>query len=156
MSIPNPSTPHFEHLFLKRNGLLSIALSLICICMMAVVHSENTYNDTGWIAFAIGFCTSLCLVFLLFVLIRIMSVIPKAKNAWMYGNYQDEYFNHLNHRAYKYAFNISVVVAAILGFGELSLLIPTWLIEHSASLIVITLFISYGVPILFWLREDNE
>ena len=150
------TTPHFEHLFLKRNALFSISIAMIVVGLIASEYSKNVYNDSGWIAFSIGCGVGISLVFLFVALIRIIKIIPKAKNAWMYGNYQDEYFNHLNHRAYKYAFNTTVVVAAFLSFGYASSIMPSWLADHDGALILMTLLLSFGIPILVWLRGDNE
>ena len=156
MNVSNTTTPHFESLFLKRNAFLSIAIGMLLIAVMAAEYSKNAFSDMGWIAFSIGLFTGLCFVFLVVAIIRIMKVIPKARSAWMYGNYHDEYFNHLNHRAYKYAFNLTASLAGASYIGSLLTILPDWYVMHVGPLVLISLFFSYGMPILIWLGGDNE
>lgn len=156
MKTVNETTPLSESLFLKRNAILSTAIGMSIISMIAAKYSKYAFNDMGGIAFSIGFMVGLCIVFLIVMLIKTMKVIPKAKGAWMYGNYQDEYFNHINHRAYKYAFNLTASVVAIFYLMELTITLPSWLVMQFSALVLISLFLTYGISILVWLRQENE
>jgi len=148
------TTPQAEHLFLKRNALLVVILSLFYV-FMAVYELLSSVDN---LALRVGFwiVSLFIIVDLIWILIRVSSLASKVKSAFWFGNYEDEFFNHLNHKAYKYSFNMAIIASFLLMMLSDNSFTTPWLDENTALIIFSTLCLSYGVPLLFWLRKGNE
>lgn len=132
-------TPRIELLFLKRNALVVCALG---IALLGYLISE----EAGVVGLGI----------IVVFFIRLMLALPNWKYLFWNGNCVDEYYNFLNARANKYAL---VAVTLISGF----LFAMTRDMEGSgpsgndvAAIITIVTCFSYSLPLLLWLRADND
>lgn len=129
-------SPEIELLFLKRNALMSCVIGVL-ILSAPFVHA----------------LVSLVLI-ALFILsfFRLMISLPSWKYLFWTGNCKDEYFTHLNNRAYKYTVITTFFTCGLL-YG---LDIESISSKSVALLICAVMSLAYGAPLLYWLRGNND
>jgi hypothetical protein len=148
------TNPQAEHLFLKRNALLLVILGGFYL-FQAGYEWLSTFDNVAF-RFGFAFVSLIIVLDLIWILSRVFRLASKVKSAFWFGNFKDEYFNHLNHKAYKYACNIAGITAFLLMMISDSAFSTPWLLENTALITLSTLFVGYGVPVLFWLRGHDE
>jgi hypothetical protein len=148
-------TPEMELLFIKRNALVCILMGLLFGGETIEKYLSSWYtSQMNWIELTSGiFIVTITVLAIVFV-VRSLLVLPNWKYFFWNGNCDDEYLNHLNHRAYKYAANTMLSISALLFI--LSPEIISLSTHFVAGIILSFGFLAYGIPLLFWLREDNE
>ena len=153
------SQPHNEQTFLKRNALLCTLLGMLLIFeALDIFANSNIAHGPLLDAFLIIGALAL-LVTLVVMLFKTLGTSYKiSRQAYWFGNFQDEYINHINAMGYKYAFN-TVCGALILCYGATR---AEWLDTASSDIGLLCkmglgiVFLSYSLPVLYLLRGDDE
>ena len=129
-------SPEIEFLFLKRNALASCVLGVF-ILSAPFVHVV----------------VSLVLLALLVLsLFRLTIALPSWKYIFWTGDFKDEYFTHLNNRAYKYtAITATVTCGFLYGLDIESVSSKSMALIFSAIMLL-----AYGAPLLYWLRGNDK
>ena len=155
MNITNLTTPQIEHLYLRKNAFVMVFIGLFFLTQL-IYDLVSTAQPATDFKIGFGLASVFCLIGLLVNSITVSKLAHKVKKAYWYGNFDDEYFNFLNHKAYKYGFNSAGLVAFIFYFGPS--LVPENILtmDNSFRLLISIMFFGYGVPLLFWLRADGK
>ena len=75
-----------------------------------------------------------------------------------YSHFNDEYFNHINNKGFKYSFNTScafLVFFSVFGHHFQSFLVNLSFSDFAEFTLGLS-FISYSLPILLLLRGEDE
>jgi len=155
MNITNLTTPQIEHLYLRKNAFVMVFIGLFFLTQL-IYDLVSTAQSSTDLKIGFGLVSVFSLIGILVYSITVSKLARKVRKAYWYGNFDDEYFNFLNHKAYKYGFNSTGLVAFIFYFGPE--LVPESLLttDNSLRVVISIMFLSYGLPLLFWLRENNE
>jgi len=98
-------------------------------------------------------------VFIVFTFFKIMNSIESLDRYTVWYNcFNDEYFNYINHKGYKYSFNTScffLMFFSIFGHHFQSFLVTLSLSDFAEFTLGLS-FISYSLPVLFLLRGEDE
>ncbi|GAB2991677.1 hypothetical protein [Psychrosphaera aestuarii] len=151
------STPINEEVLLKQTGLMSFFVG--SIILMPVIsgileatllsgHSLTTPNVLIFIALFIGLIVSL---------VKQIKAGTKVdqKNYW-FGNLEDEFFNHINHKAYKYSWTLSVSTLVVFSLYGSSITSEIVSINQVCQAVMGVMFFSFGLTILVKLRGNND
>jgi hypothetical protein len=155
MNITNLTTPQIEHLVLRKNAFTIVFTGLFFLTQLIYDLVSTAQSSTD---LKLGF--SLVSVFFLIGLLvnsnTVSKLARKVKKAYWYGNFDDEYFNFLNHKAYKYGFNSAGIVALIIYSGPNIMPESLLTTDNSLRVVISIMCLAYGAPLLFWLRGNDE
>jgi len=151
MNEGNISTPINEQLFLKRNALVCIVLGIFFLTDFIY----NYFNSSIEIEF-LNFI--LFIVSIGFIVMFLMSANKIGKNVFLFGNFKDEYLNHIHNTGYKYSFSFISLFLVVLTITSslFPKLFSTLPVHEFSKLSAGLMFISYSLPILFLLRGEDE
>ncbi len=141
-------SPEIEQEFLKRYAILSFAFGMLLISGIASYYLK--YIELKNVALIL---TSITILAMFIAFARVLMLLPKAKYLFWNGNFQDEYLNFLSLKAYKCSTITAFVIAGLL------ILLPTSVDLSGAGLgisILSLMCLAYAIPLLIWLRGDNE
>ena len=141
-------SPEIEQEFLKRYAILSFAFGMLLISGIASYYLK--YIELKNVALIL---TSITILAMFIAFARVLMLLPKAKCLFWNGNFQDEYLNFLSLKAHKYSAITVFVIAGLL------ILLPTSVDLSGAGLgisILSLMCLAYAIPLLIWLRGDNE
>ncbi|MCG7532811.1 hypothetical protein MHM98_15880 [Psychrobium sp. MM17-31] len=141
-------SPDIEQKFVQRNAVLSCAIGLLFGGGVAYQYLK-AINASGVAAI---FIAAVFLIMLI-ALVRLVISLPTPQHFFWNGNCRDEYLNHLSHKATKYSANTAIAVGVLLIMSAENLVLTG---AETASIIVSLVSLAYGVPLLFWLRGDNN
>jgi len=155
MNITHLTTPQIEHLYLRKNAFSMVFIGLFFLTQL-IYDLVSTAQPSTDLKIGFGLASVFSLIGLLVNWFTVSKLARKVRKAYWYGNFDDEYFNFLNHKAYKYGFNSTGLAAFIFYFG--SELVPESLLtmDNSFRVLLSIIFLSYGAPLLFWLRGNDE
>ncbi|UUO21835.1 hypothetical protein FGD67_00460 [Colwellia sp. M166] len=153
------STAINEQIFLKRNSLLGIFVGLMFISSPLYKLLEPFITLYDWLYITLGLLSivlGISIVFTLFKTIKSMGNMDRY-TIW-YSHFNDEYFNHINNKGFKYSFNTScafLVFFSVFGHHFQSFLVNLSFSDFAEFTLGLS-FISYSLPILLLLRGEDE
>ncbi|GAA0340878.1 hypothetical protein GCM10009092_01710 [Bowmanella denitrificans] len=146
--MPNKATSLYEReqQYLKRNAICSLVMAAVLV----IVCLDKWFD----IAFANWLYAATVLAALVCMLVTIRDCFGNIKTAVWYGEFQDEFANHLHQRACKHAFlMISIALGATFGATSGDKLVSGQGISAALGAV---LLIAYALPVLKGLRAENE
>ena len=153
------STAVNEQIFLKRNSLLGVFAGLMFISSPIYKLLEPIITEHDWLNLVLAL---LSLILGMLIFFTFFSTIKSMENVGRYtiwtGNFNDEYFNHINNKGYKYSFVTSCILLldfSVFGRHLQNFLGGLFLSEFSDFMLGV-IFLSYSLPILFLLRGEDE
>lgn len=144
-----------EEDYLYRNGLIGIFAGIMFLINSLDLVLQPLFETHGWLYVLFGILNVAIVIMLIRTLIKISTcgrII--SKQAFWFGQFEDEYFNHINSQGYKYTFHIILtylVLFAIIGEYFESITLNSFC-EFGLALS----FLTYGVTILYLLVGKNE
>ncbi len=151
-------TPAIEQSFLTRNavGASDLALFLICDSLYSLI--ANIFPDATWFNTIFGVFGLILIIALIVRFFKDMKFYKKVnRNTFWYGKFTDEYIGYVSMKAYQYSFN---VMAILLLLAYLTHYFPEFLnsigVHEFVKLNMAVLFLSYGLPILYRLRKEQD
>ena len=158
METTTTSTPLIEQLFMKRNATLSIFIGFILIAEILDAMLTGLYGQYEWLESFASIAGVLIFLLMMITLVRLFRVSRNVSGSvFWFGNYQDEYLNHVNLKGYKYVFNIAcfVLIAAFVLDDYSGAVATQYSIGELARVMAGVIFLSYGLPVWYLLRSDN-
>ncbi|MBN7821716.1 hypothetical protein [Bowmanella yangjiangensis] len=135
-----------EQQYLKRNAVCSLVMAVVLV----VICLDKWFN----VAFANWLYAATVLAALVCMLVTIRDCVGSVKAAFWYGEFQDEFANHLHQRGCKNAFLIiSIALGATFGATTDGKQISGQGISAALGAV---LLIAYALPVLKGLRAENE
>ena len=159
MTNKTESTTISEHHFLKGNALLSLAIGLMFIAEMIEILFEPFINEHAWLDVSLTVFAFIVAIIVLIQIVKTLSVAGGlSKSTFWFGDFNDEYFNHLNLKGYKWAFNILCFILLFLYiFDDLTIIyFDSVTITDFAKFMIGFLFISYSLPVLYLLHKEDS
>ncbi len=155
---PIISTPANEFFYLKSNALLSLALGLYFLSGMIRVWLSSLIETNQFFAVSFMFFSILILfIILCYWVLALVAAKQLPKSTYLFGTFKDEYFNHINDKGYKWAFNLSILLLSLLiVFDSFSSLFNEVSIADFSKFIMGFSLIGYALPVLFLLRGETE
>ncbi len=157
--------PIDEQNYLKNHALLCLSwatfiiFNFVYFIFAEQVSGESILDGSGvYLGFLIvGFITLMVMTFK-----TAIATTKVKKSTYYYGNFQDEYLNHVNAKGYKYVFNFMCFYLIALWLVTSGMEITANELFSSISLsefIMVTfglMFISYAVPVLYMLKGGDD
>jgi hypothetical protein len=155
--------PMDEQNYLQKHALLCLffgvlsSFNFIYILFSEQIRSVPFLHESLLFIGVLGFITMVVITF------KTAIATKKVKNStYYYGNFQDEYLNHVNAKGYKYVFNFMCFYLITLWLVTFSMQISANELLLSISFsqfIMVTfglMFISYSVPVLYLLKGADD
>ncbi len=152
------ATPINEQIFLKKNALLSILVGLIFLLEPVWLILTPLISEHSQLEIISSIIRLTLVLTMLIVFVKTSASVRKAgKNAFWYSNFNDEYLNYVNNKAFKYSFYIT---AGFIGFyaylGKHFITLFNDMPVSDFALFILGLsFIGYGLPIIVNLRGED-
>ncbi|MCP4988181.1 MAG: hypothetical protein GY928_19675 [Colwellia sp.] len=158
IKLPIISTPANENDLLKSSALLGLVLGVYF--MLNVISSWFLPLKEDYQLFT-NSLTFLIVVILIMVLVYWVLTLVAAKklpqSTYLFGVYKDEYFNHINNKGYKWAFNLAIMLLFSLVFiDSYSSIFNTVSIADFSMFIMGFIFVAHALPVLFLLRGEAQ
>jgi protein-S-isoprenylcysteine O-methyltransferase Ste14 len=140
---------------LYQNALLGLLLAALFTFQYLDMFIESLPEINTWLYVLFG----IVYIAIWFMIIRtLIKVITSGKNiskdAYWFSVYEDEYFNYINNKGYKYAFNVLLAYLTIISifgtdFAPIS-------IESFCKFGLILGFLTYSSTVIFLLKGKDE
>ncbi len=145
------SSPVNEQVYLKRNALVCFVLGILFIAD-ALYNNFTSSVGLKYLTFMFFIAA------LIFIVMFLLSLIKMTKSAWLFGNFEDEYLNHIHNTGYKYAFSFMsfFLVVVSVTVNLFPYLIEGMLVREFSKFSAGLMFMSYSLPIIYLLRGDDE
>jgi hypothetical protein len=151
-------TPAIEQSYLKRSAMVGTILALYLISTSTYTLIENSFSDATWLKVVFGALVFILCITMTVTLFKDLKIYKKVnhKTFW-YGKYTDEYIGHVSMKAYQYSFNVMTI---LLLLAYLTHYFPEFLnsigVHEFVKLNLAVLLLSYGLPILYMLRKEQD
>jgi hypothetical protein len=151
------STPINEEILLKQTGLLGFFTgSIILLPVISDILKSTSLGGESLI-------TAKVLIFLALFVGLIVSLVKQikagkkvdSKNYW-FSNFEDELFNHINEKAYKYSWTMSLTTLIVFALYGSSITNETASVNQVCQAIIGVMLFSFGLTILIKLRGNND
>lgn len=151
------STPINEEILLKQTGLLGFfSGSIILMPVISGILEATILSGQS-------LTTPKVLIFLALFVGLIVSLVKQIKagkkvdqkNYW-FGNLEDEFFNHINEKAYKYSWTMSLTTLIVFSLYGSSIINEAASVNQVCQAIIGVMLFSYGLTILIKLRGNND
>lgn len=153
------STAINEQVFLKRNSLLGVFAGLMFISSPLYKLLEHFITRYDWLYITLALLGAILGISIIITFLKIIKSMENVDRytIW-YNNFNDEYFNHINNKGYKYSFNASctfLVFISVFGHHFQDVLVNLSFSDFAEFTLGLS-FISYSLPVLFLLRGEDE
>jgi hypothetical protein len=158
-------TPAIEQHFLTLIAKLSTIFGLLFITDSIYTLIESVYPDFTWLKITVGTFGLILFIAMGVSLFKDLKFQGKLnrKILW-YGKFTDEYISYASMKGYQYSWNVMSILLPILlilaGLNERVEYLPEFLssipILEFIKLNFAILMLSYGLPILYMLRKEQD
>lgn len=150
IDIEDLKRPEAEYKYLRQRMRANIALGVITLIMATYGLVENKTGQT--VMMIIGLFYGL--VFLYATTLSHTLGKSMKKEDVKHRNYSDEYLNHIHHRAYKHAFDLTVIVLPLLWYFSMK---DSFIFSTSSCLLLVfsALALGYGGSVFNSLRKEK-
>ncbi|MBU2894104.1 hypothetical protein KO495_12350 [Colwellia sp. D2M02] len=155
--------PIDEQNFLKRNALLGLLVGTLFSGEVLYIFLEQILMCNSVIMGILRFSGLVIFILMIVALFKTLNSANRVKkDAFWYGNLQDEYLNYVNLKGYKYVFNFSSFILflfyVLAGFEGtvISNALLSLELRDFCKLIMSTIFFSYALPVLYLLRGIED
>ena len=151
------STPIYEEILLKQTGLIGFFTGSIILMPVISAILEATLLSGQ------SLTTPKVLIFIALFIGLIVSLVKQIKagkkvdqkNYW-FGNLEDEFFNHINHKAYKYSWTLSAFTLVVFSLYGSSITNEIASINQVCQAMLGVMLFTFGLTVLVKLRGNND
>ena len=144
-----------EEEYLYRNGLIGIFAGFMFLINSLNFVLQPLLEVYGWLYFLFGTLNLAIVIILIKTLVK-LSISGRfiSKEAFWFGLFEDEYFNHINNQGYKYTFHIILTYLVLFSFiGDHFKSIT---LEGFCEFGLALSFLTYGATVMFLLKAKDE
>jgi hypothetical protein len=155
--------PIDEQNYLKHNALLCLVLGVLFSFSFFYIIFEQGISSMPILENSLLFIGAVISISMMVICIKTIKSANKVKNdTFYYGNFKDEYLNHINLKGYKYVFNFvcfyffTIFICMGPTISEAIDFLPLISIRDFCLLTMGLIFISYALPVLYMLNGTDD
>lgn len=153
----NEKSPEVEYNFLKNNAIFILIFGLMMLFFVLENYFPPALKEQAWISVASASIMILILIYLMLNALKYSTFLVNRQAYW-FGNFHDEYLDHVNTKGNKYAL---AAAGVFLGIGLM--LGESWVVEQQiisfkdyVQLNAAVLALTYGISVLCLLRGEHD
>ncbi len=163
MSVQMNVKPIDEQNYLKNNALLGLFTGMLFSGDIISRFFYNNNESDGFFSSGLLIAGIIVAILMMYSLFQVAQYSCKIKKrTFYYGNFKDEYLNHINSIGYKYAFNIICCYLLFVFFSteypksneaQISYVMT---VKDFCLLTIGIVFLSYSTPVLYMLKGVDD